>query len=282
MEKLEICPVDDSYKIAESTVMIREAFDYVLNKRQMDLIYAVISLVQRTDDKFKEYKISFREIGAIYNPKNPDSKEIKKYVEEATNKIMDSHFQITLENGDIKKFHWVESCLVSNANKEVTFKLNDEVRNFYLDLKENSYTIYLLKDLLALSTLFQANVFRWLSCNSNFNNKIKISIDDAKQMFYGGEIETKTFIRRLNNALDAIGRKTNIEATYTKVKKGKNIVALDFNIENNYVIDYSGNIKSPEQYAKESQRKKAMWQENLEMRRKIIELEKELEESKKR
>lgn len=276
MEILEICPIDDKYKIAESTAMIREAFDYVVTKRQLDLIYAIISLINKDDDKFKKYTISFREISKIYNPSNPDSKEIKKCVDEATNKIMGSHFQIT-EGKIIKKYHWVECCEINHDTETVAFKLNEEVRKFYLGLKENSYTIYFLKDLLALSTLFQANVFRWLSCNSNFKNLVKIDIEDAKHIFYGADIETKTFIRKLNAALEVIKVKTNIEASYTTIKKGKTTVQLQFKIYNNYILDLSWNTKSPEQYVKEAQRKKAMWERNIELQKRVDELENQIE-----
>lgn len=277
MEELIMCPIDESYKIAESTIMIREAFNYVVTKRQLDLIYAIISLINKDDDIFKTYEISFKEIAKIYNPQNPRTKEVKKYVDEATNKIMDSHFQIT-EGKIVKKYHWVEYCEINHEKEIVTFKLSEKVRKFYLQLKENNYTIYLLKDLLALSTLFQANVFRWLSCNSNFENGVKINIEVAKQKFYGGKIETGAFIRKLNSALDTIRRKTNIDASYIPIKKGKTIVQLKFFIDNNYQKDFTSTQKSPEQYVKDAQRKKAMWKENLEMKRKIAELEKKLAE----
>lgn len=77
MEELIMCPIDESYKIAESTIMIREAFNYVATKRQLDLIYAIISLINKDDDIFKTYEISFKEIAKIYNPQNPRTKEVK-------------------------------------------------------------------------------------------------------------------------------------------------------------------------------------------------------------
>lgn len=280
MEELKICPIDNTYKIAESTLLIREAFDYVATKRQLDLIYVIISMIGKNDDEFKTYNISFDKIAQIYNPKNPRTKEIKKYVDEATNKIMDSHFQIT-EDGIIKKYHWVECCEINPKTETVVFKLSDKVKKFYIQLKENSYTVYLLKDLLALSTLFQSNLFRWLSCNSNFKNKVKINIEDAKRIFYGNEIETKTFIRKIDAALDVIRRKTNIDATYCKVKNGKVITALEFYIDNNYGVDFSLHpTKSDEQYMKEAKRRREMWKENIDMKNKIAEMEKEMEEMK--
>lgn len=230
-EKVEIL---DTAKIAENTEMIREAFNYVTTKRQLDLIYAIISLVHVNDNQFTEYIIPYREIAKLYNPANPDSNEIKKYVEEATNKIMDSHFSIR-KNERIYKYHWVDMCYIDDKEKVISFKLKDEVRNMYLNLKENTHTVYLLNDLLSLSTLFQANLFRWLSCNSNFSNDIPITINNAKQMFYGGEIETSSFIRKLDSAINAINKKTKLTVSYKKIRNSQHqISTLSFNIKNNY------------------------------------------------
>lgn len=132
MEKLELCPIDNTYKIAESTLMIREAFDYVTTKRQFDLIFAIISMIEKSDDNLKTYVIPFKEIAKMYNLQNPRTKEIKKYVDEATNKIMDSHFQIT-EDDAIKKYHWVECCEINHKTKVVIFKLSDTVKKFYIE-----------------------------------------------------------------------------------------------------------------------------------------------------
>ena len=58
MEELKICPIDNTYKIAESTLLIREAFDYVATKRQLDLIYVIISMIGKNDDEFKTYDVN--------------------------------------------------------------------------------------------------------------------------------------------------------------------------------------------------------------------------------
>lgn len=279
MEEIILHSIDDTYKIVESTEMIREAFNYVATKRQLDLIYAIISLIKKEDTAFTEYKISFSDIARIYNPKNPNTKEIKKCVNEATNKIMDSHFQITDSSGIINKYHWIEKCRIDNENKVIYFKLSEDVRNFYLGLKENSYTIYLLKDLLALSTLFQANLFRWLTCHSGFNNSIQIKIEDAMLHFYGSVINGNEFVRKLDSALKVIKDKTCVSATYEKIKgaHGK-IVELKFNITNNYhfMYDIPQKQKTQNEMIASSKRKKEMWKENIDMKRKIAELENQL------
>lgn len=278
----ELKVINPEGKIAESNKLIREMFDFTVTKRQFDLIYVIISLVTPSDTKFTEYKLSYETIAKIFNPKNPRTEIIQKDVEHVIKDIMNSCFRIKTENNIDDYYHWVEKAKNYKDKKYIVFKLNEEVQQFYLQLKEGEYTIYLLKDLLALSTLFQANLFRWLSSNGGFKNNVKISIDDAKVLFYGNkELTTKKLTVKLNSALDVINRKTNIEASYNQIKEGKKIAYLEFKIENNYkLIEKLKPTKSPEQFVKEAQRKKAMWQENIEMKNKIMMLEKELAEIK--
>lgn len=266
-------------QIADSTKLIREMFDFTVTKRQFDLIYAIISLVKPTDNEFKEYVISYHEVAKIINPKNPYTKVVEKDIEKAINEIMKSCFRIQT---DKKKYyyHWVERAEEDQESKTVSFQLNKEVQQFYIQLNKGEYTVYLLKDLLALSTMFQANLFRWLCCNSGFSNGVEIDIEKAKLCFYGKEIETKTFIRRIESALKNINEKTNISATYEKIKLGKKITSLKFNIKNNYVKEKKES-RSRTRTKGDIERSKEMWQICLDTQEKCSILEKKCEKTEK-
>jgi hypothetical protein len=71
---IEINEFDNNQKIAESTKLIRYIFDNNFTKRQLDMVYAIISLVKPTDDDFKTYHISYSAIGKIaYSAKTEHS-----------------------------------------------------------------------------------------------------------------------------------------------------------------------------------------------------------------
>lgn len=257
-------------KIAESTKIMSEMFSVSLTKRQMDLIYAVISLVKPTDTEFKEYVITYKQIAELYNPSNSRSKEIKKCVKDAINGIMDSHFDM-VDGDEVVSYHWVEKCRNNDKKEIITFKLNKEVQQFYLKLNTGDYTVFLLKDLLELSSVFQANLFKWLTCKSGFSNAVPISIDDAKLHFYGkSDLKTSEFIKKIDSALEKINEKTNITASYEKVKSGKTITSLKFTIDNEYIKQKKP--LTPAQKKANDERSKAMWQENQELKEEIARL----------
>lgn len=272
MESLKV--INPNNTIIESNKLIREMFDYTITKRQFDLIYAIISLVKCTDNEFTEYVVPYKTLGMIFNPSNPDCKITYNDIEKAVNGIMKSCFRIVT---DEKKYyyHWVETAVLDEKEHTVTFRLNKDVQQFYLQLKTGEYSAYLLKDLLSLSTLFQANLFRYLVANAGFSNDIVISIDKAKTAFYGGEIRTGELIKKIDAALIKINKKTNITAVYEKIKSGNAITSLRFTIDNKYIKETQQ--KTTSKIKSDNKKSKQMWQENLEMREKINVLENEIE-----
>lgn len=263
---------DIECSIAESTKLIRNMFNNSLTKRQMDLIYAIISLINPTDAEFEEYVISYEAIGKIFNPENPRTKIVLKDIEKATKGIMAKNFQMETDD-EIIYYHYVEKAIINKSNKSIKFKLNDEVKQFYIQLKKGEYTNYLLKDLLALSTTFQANLFRWLSCNAGFSNDVLIQIEDAAKCFYGKEIKSGELIRKIDSALKVINERTNINATYEKQKQGQSgkIVALKFTIENCYIKPQK--TRTNTKINKNQKQNLKMWQENEELKKRLFQLE---------
>ena len=117
-------------------------------------------------------------------------------------------------------------------------------------------------------------MFRYIVANAGFNNAITISIENAKKFFYGKDIITSEFIKKIDSSLIKINEKTNINASYEKIKEGNTIVALEFTIENKYIKQKRERTEA--QIEADKERSKEMWQENLEMKKKIAELEAQL------
>lgn len=264
---IDIQKFDTEQKIVESNRLIRNMFDSTFTKRQMDLIYAVISLVKPDDNRFTEYHISYKAIGEIFNPTNPFCEVTIKDIEKAVKGIMNKSFQME-DDEEIIFYHYVETARLNKKDKSLKFKLNDEVQQFYLQLQKGKYTSFLLKDILALSTSFQMNLFRWLACNSGFDNAIPISIEDAVIHFNGKEIQTKHLIEKIDSALKKINEKTSINASYEKIKTGRTITSLKFSIDNKYIKKAKKSL-TPAQIEANKEKSKEMWQENQEMKRRL-------------
>ncbi len=259
MENYSLAIIDRNAAVAESSKLLREMVSTSTTKQQLDIIISIASLIKEEDNDFKLYKISYKELGKIINPANPRTKIVQNEIDSAVKNLMNSSFCIRTESLDLY-YHWIEHVRVDKEEKVVYFKLSNDVKKFYLRLNSGK-TIYLLNDLLSLSTLFQANLFRWLASNCNFVNAVSISIEDAKLQFNGEEeIVTKKFIEKLDRALEKVNALTHVKANYEKIYEKKKLIRLDFYIDNLYEkkeIKYF-----PSQIKANEDKKKNLWKEN--------------------
>ena len=229
----EITTLNPNAKLRESNRLLREMIADQTNKMQLDIILSVIALAPEDAQEFYEYKIPLAEFCRLVNPANPWKKEVKEDVEKAVGKIMGCFFWIRSET-KARAYHFVETALIDYEKEIVSFKISNEVAGFYLTIKDNP-TIYALKDMMSMHTMFQANVFGWCMANSGFKNEVMISIEEAKLAFNGETpIKTKRFIDKLGDAVSTINKKTPLEVDFEPVRAGRNITALKFWIKNNY------------------------------------------------
>lgn len=234
-EIITIERIDGNQMIAESTAIAREAFIELTSKRQLDLIYAIITLVRPEHDRFYTYYLPFREICRIFNPANPRTRLTKESVEQAIDSIMDCHFNIYKGN-KVWKYHWIETAFIDSDEEYITFRLNDDVRHFYLDLQPGAYALMQYKDMLAMQTIFQVNVFRWVSANSNiekmYGRPAVISVERARDYFGAKDMRSDSFFRNIDNAIKRINDKTELSVSYTKEMEGRKVKNLVFRIVN--------------------------------------------------
>lgn len=227
----ELTKLNPDAKIVESNKLLREMVANRTNKMQLDIILAVIALAPEDADGFLEYQISIDEFCRLINAKNPH--KYRDEVKAAIGDIMGCFFWVKSE-GEETAYHFVETATISDDKKIVKFQISNKVAKFFLDIKDSA-TIYALRDLLSMHTLFQANVFSWCQAKCNFNNEILLSIEDAKLLFNGKKpIETKYLLRKLDDAVALINEKTPLEVDFEPVRAGRNITALKFWIKNNY------------------------------------------------
>lgn len=122
---IEINEFDMQQKVAESTKLIRNIFDNNFTKRQLDMVYAIISLVKPTDDDFKTYHISYSAIGKIFNPQNPYCEVTVNDINLAVKDIMNKSFRIKT---DKKYYHYIEYAEVDEEERYIDFKLSEDVK----------------------------------------------------------------------------------------------------------------------------------------------------------
>lgn len=270
----EIINIDKNAIIVESKKLATSIYADTLTKPQLDIVMCLISLINKNDDGFETYVIPANEILKILRPANPRTEEAKLLLRNTIIGLRKASF--VLENEDeLITFGWIDFAKYDKKMNTLTIRLSDEVKDLYIGLKETGL-IYQLKNMLVLSTVFQAKLYEWAYSKKNFNNDVPISIEDIKELFNKKDVRTADFISKyLNPAIKKINEKTDLYLEYEKIKADKEnkkrITSLKFKISSNYERNTKKRTES--KIKADNKKKKKLWQENLDLQQKCEILE---------
>ena len=136
---------------------------------------------------------------------------------------------------------------------ECIFSWNNLMKPYLIELR-NNYTQYLASDYLKLKNVHSQNLYEQLKSLENFNTKYgknpEIYVEDIRNILqtngkkaYDRWGALKQLV--LDKAIKEINEVTDIEVTYTTKKRGKNVVAVVFDIKRknwNYTKKQKENI----------------------------------------
>lgn len=125
------------------------------------------------------------------------------------------------------------------TENNVTFEWNEGMKPYLIKLK-NNYTQYLANDYLKLKSVHSQNLYEQLKSVENYEklyrNKPTITIEELRNIFqtngkkaYDRWGALKQLV--LDKAIDEINDVTDIQVSYQTLKKGRTVVAVEFDIK---------------------------------------------------
>lgn len=275
-----ITPVHDSIELIRQLAPIK-------NKKKLDIILIVISRIKSGDDKFNEYTFDIKELVEIYNKANPSAENSRKSIEETIDNLMNIKNVFIDKDGKTIKFIWFPTATISEDKTTVTLEIN-KVLSKYL-LQTDNIVVYQLEQILKLG-FKSAMLYRWAYTYKDYYKKyskeVEIEMSKLQDMFVmNKDYPARVFNDKyLNPAIKEINDLTDLNISYRTKRKSK--TNPETKIVFTITCDYEKPIPKPQKTLTPTQREankersKAMWQENLQMKRKIAELEAQLAKSK--
>lgn len=215
------------------------------------LIRAAIMQVVRDDTELKPYIITIKEMSDLLQV---PASNIYRDIDDITDDILNNPVYIREENYTSgKKVRWIKIPWVTrceyNSDVGVAIKLNDELKPFLLNLKQQ-YTQYTLDSILVMKSVYSIRLYELIQ--SKIMTKmiprtgvfVELDVTEIKECC-GCEGKSydlfSNFKKRvLDTAVKEINEKTMYHVDYAYVKKGKSVVAIMFHVNMRYNISYSG------------------------------------------
>ncbi|RBP57162.1 plasmid replication initiation protein [Alkalibaculum bacchi] len=229
--------MDKNYLVTKANSLITANYD--LSLQEQKLILTLASMVQPSDEEFKEYEFKIKDFMALLGVEDKS-----KYTEipKITKELMKKVFEIK-EGKDIIQLSWLSSARYRTGEGLVVLKFDSSLKPYMLQLKE-LYTSYKLENILSLKSKYSLRVYELLKCNE-FKKKWEVELEEFKRSLGATEKSYSVYQnvknRIIMQAQKELKEKTDISFKFKEIKTGRKVTSLKFYIESN--INKSKSIK---------------------------------------
>lgn len=206
---------------------------YKINSREQFFILYLISQISQSDNRFKEYSMSYSEIERIINFDGKRRIANRSEVFRLMDKL--NEVPIVYEHGSIVgKSVWFQYMEHNKETDEFTFSLSEKLRGYLLQLREH-FTKYNLKNIIYLTS----NAIRLYEVlkRHQFKGECLLKVEEIKfylglEHQYDKYYDFKRYV--IQSAQSEIKKYTDISFDFEPASKiGKRVVSLRFKIKDN-------------------------------------------------
>ncbi|MBF0231922.1 MAG: RepB family plasmid replication initiator protein [Desulfamplus sp.] len=220
--------MDKKQLVKKSNSLIESRCDLSLN--QQKLVLAVIAMISREDDDFKEYRLSISEFRELMSLEGTGGyTEIRN----AAKGIKEKNLIISIGENSELITSWF-SDIELRYKGEIGFYISSKLKPYLLQLKEY-FTAYKLENVLRLNSRYSIRLYELLKSHE-YKNKPKIfNMDELKSLLY---IEPEKYSRFDNfkarvliPSISDVNKNTDLIVTYQAKRAGRKVIGIEFSTE---------------------------------------------------
>ena len=219
--------------------MVRKANDLIqksrfnLSLQQQKIVLYLISQITPFDEEFKTYEFSIPEFCRVCGITLESGKNYSD-LKTAVKDIADKSLWVTLENGDAALLRWIEKAKITSGGGTIKIRIDDDMKPFLLQLKEN-FTQYELVYTLHFKSKYTIRLYELIK-SVHYHNlteyKRRYSIAELQRLL-DAEIYTeyRDFKRRvLLPSMEEINAYSDKIITMEEARHGRKVLSVEFSI----------------------------------------------------
>lgn len=225
--------MDKNYLVTKANTLITANYD--LSLQEQKLILTLASMVQPTDEEFKEYEFKIKDFMELLGIETQT-----KYTEipKITKELMKKVFEIK-EGKDIIQLSWLSSARYKTGEGLVILKFDSSLKPYMLQLKE-LYTSYKLENILSLKSKYSLRLFELLKSNE-YKKIWNIELEELKKLL-GATEKSYSIYQNVKNriiikAQKELKEKTDISFDFEEIKTGRKVTSIKFFIKANKKVN---------------------------------------------
>ena len=226
--KKEVFLVKDSYIVAQGNNLVEARHNNPLSAREQKIVLTMVSMIQPTDEDFKDYRISIKEfsemLGLTGSAKYTEIKEITK-------NLMSKSIEIPQADGGWLLANWISSAEYKKGEGIIALSFSPKLKPYLLQLKQ--YTSYRLSNILSLSSSYSIRLYELLR-KWSFLDKWESPVEEIREKL--GAV-TKSYLlygnfknKILLPAIKELNEHTDLSISFREIKKGRSVERIEFTI----------------------------------------------------
>ena len=221
--------MDSNYLVTQGNQLIEARQKKPLTTREQKIILTMVSMIEPTDEDFKDYVISVREFHEMLGLEGREHyTQLKKIVEDLMSKVV----EIPSRNDGWVMTHWVSRAEYVDGSGTIKLRFAPDLKPYLLQLK-TAFTSYKLSNILSLKSGYSIRLYelmkkwqhlgRWEYPVQDLKDKIGIETNTYKQY---GHFKSRV----LQPAVIELNKKTDLTIEFKEIKKGRSIENIEFTI----------------------------------------------------
>jgi len=247
--------MNKKYVVTQSNNLIEARHMKPLSAREQKIILTMVSMIQPSDEDFKEYRISIQEfsemLGLKGHAKYEEIKDVALRLQEKTIFIPDEYGFVTT--------NWVASQRYKEGEGVIELSFSPYLKPYLLQLK-NQFTSYKLSNILSLGSGYSIRLYELMKKWQHLGmwecpvEELKPKLGAvAKSHSAYGNFKSKALLP----AIEEVNEKTDLHISFEELKIGRKIDRIKFSIKHSpeKEIKLVEPKKKPEQSKKQAKNK---------------------------
>jgi len=241
--------VDKKELVVKNNSLIRSRYDYTM--AELRLIITVASMIEATDEDFREYRLSAKEFSELVDSKHKDEYGRLKELGEG---LLSKPLKIPRPANGFLICNWLSSYEYIPKEGHIVCSFDPNLKPYMLQLKEQ-FTKYKLENILRFKSVYSIRLYE-LAKSWEARGNFTISLDEFRQIMgldcldkkdkgckpkYKLYADTKRWV--IERSVKEISKLSDINLTYDAKKTGRKVTDLVFTIQkkgtnsNNWMIN---------------------------------------------
>lgn len=203
---------------------------FSLSTQEQKIILFLVSKIKPEDVELKTHRISVKELcdicGIELNGKN--------YLnfKNSIKSLSDKSFWIDT-NETSTLIRWIEKAKIHKYDNTIEIGLNEELKPYLIQLKEN-FTNYELTNILTMKSKYSIRLYELLKSYSHLRSEIEYGLEELKSLLQTAKYsDYKNFrVNVLEIAINEINEVSDIFVSYEPIREKRKIVSIRFTIDN--------------------------------------------------